>query len=124
MELNDYQERIKQFAVYPEANTGSFGEMNYLVMGLCGEVGEVAGKISKLIRDGGIDEQAFLKEVGDCLWFITMICNCAGTTLRDIAEQNYEKLYQRSLAGTIKGSGDDVRIATPTQGIIVPEHLA
>lgn len=122
MDLKEYQEKVKEFAVYPGANSGSFPEMNYLVLGLTSEAGEVAGKLKKLVRDGTLDEQAYLHEVGDVLWYLSMICNCIGVSIEEVAEMNYLKLSERKRSGTIKGSGD-VRIITPPSGIIVPESV-
>ena len=42
----------------------------YLKLGLIAEVGEVAGKLAKRIRDDVFDEKAFINELGDVLWFI------------------------------------------------------
>lgn len=123
LELSEYQEKIREFAVYPSANTGSFPEMNYLVLGLSSEAGEVAGKLKKLIRDNHMDEHSFMLEVGDCLWYIAMICNTMGLTLQELAEANYDKLYERKKSGTLKGSGD-VRIITPSNEILVPAGAA
>lgn len=122
MDLNKYQQEVKQFAIYPAANTGSFPELCYLTLGLGSEAGEVAGKVKKFIRDGVLDEEKFLHELGDVLWYLTMLCNCTGVTLEALAKMNYEKLSERKKSGTISGEGD-VRIVTPPKGIIVPEHI-
>lgn len=50
MNLNDYQLFTRTTAVYPGANEHGFQEMNYLVLGLASEAGEVAGKLKKVIR--------------------------------------------------------------------------
>jgi len=77
-----------------------------------GEAGEVQGKIKKIIRDNGgiIDEQArkeISKELGDCLWYITSMCQNLGITLESVATANIEKLQGRHERGTIHGSGDN-----------------
>lgn len=107
MSLRWYQEGIKEFAIYPGANQGGFDEVNYLTLGLVSEAGEVAGKWKKLIRDGKFDEDAFLAEIGDVLWYTTMLCSSAGVSLEELAERNYKKLSERVKTNTIGGSGDD-----------------
>jgi NTP pyrophosphatase (non-canonical NTP hydrolase) len=47
MELNDYQIKSRKTALYP--NVGN--NFIYPTLGLCGETGEVAEKIKKIIRD-------------------------------------------------------------------------
>ncbi len=106
MNINDYQEGIKQFAVYPGSGTGQFPEVNYLLLGLVSEAGELAGKWKKLIRDGTFDQDAFLAEIGDVLWYTTQLCSSAGIKIEDLATLNYEKLAKRKQTNTLKGSGD------------------
>ena len=107
MDINKYQEVIKEFAIYPGAGKGGFEEVNYLVLGLTSEAGEVAGKWKKFIRDGNLDQQQFLHEIGDVLWYITQLCSSAGVSVESLAESNYKKLAKRLETNTIKGSGDD-----------------
>ncbi len=107
MTLDEYQQSIRQFAIYPEANTGSFEEINYLVLGLVSEAGELAGKWKKLIRDGALDKDAFWAEIGDCIWYISQLANAEGTTVESLAQRNYAKLAKRKETNTLKGSGDE-----------------
>ncbi len=113
MNLNEFQERIKQFAIYPDANTHRKAEFDYLTLGLCSEAGEVAGKIKKVHRDGGVywnlpqeKKDAIKAEIGDVLWYAAMLCSCLDTTMEEVAEGNYVKLSTRKDAGTLGGSGD------------------
>jgi NTP pyrophosphatase (non-canonical NTP hydrolase) len=109
MELHMYQEAAKKFAVYPK-HTAKF----YTIMGLISETGEVAGKVKKVIRGDKpqtLQDEEFLRdmayELGDCLWYLAMVCEEFGLDLNDIACANLEKLLKRKQAGTIKGSGDN-----------------
>lgn len=106
MFLNEYQQRCKNTAVYPK----SIGVL-YTTLGLCGEAGEVAEKVKKVHRDkdGKIDEaerSAIKKELGDALWYISMLGDELGITLEDIAQTNLDKLKARKEAGALHGSGD------------------
>lgn len=113
MDNKTYQKATKEFAIYPKD-----WEMEYLVLGLASEAGEVAGKLKKLIR-GDYTEDALsthnlekynadLKaELGDCLWYISEICSTIGVQLGDVMADNIAKLTARKEAATIKGNGDD-----------------
>lgn len=107
MNINDYQKQITQFAIYPGAGLGGFEEVNYLVLGLTSEAGELAGKWKKFLRDGDFDQEKFLAEAGDVLWYLTQLCSSAQVSLETLAERNYNKLAERLKTNTIRGNGDD-----------------
>lgn len=64
MTFEDYQNEAVKF------RTATANNEEYLVLGLIEEVGEAAGKLAKRRRDGVFDKQAFVKELGDILWFV------------------------------------------------------
>ena len=108
MELADYQQRSRATAVYPNAG----GDLLYPTLGLCGEAGEVAEKVKKMLRDdAGVltDERraALAAELGDVLWYLAQVATEAGLTLDAIAADNLAKLASRSGRGALGGSGDD-----------------
>ena len=74
---------------------------------LASEAGEVAGKVKKLIRDGGLDSVAIMHEVGDVLWYAARMCDALGFELEDVMQINYVKLTKRKDNGTIQGNGDN-----------------
>ena len=99
MKLDEYQQKAREFRL-PSANG-----VEYSTLGLCSEVGELAGKLKKSIRDGsGLNEMA--AELGDCLWYIAAVADDLGVDLSGIADYNIEKLTSRKVRGKIKGSGD------------------
>jgi NTP pyrophosphatase (non-canonical NTP hydrolase) len=83
----------------------------YPTLGLCGEAGEVADKVKKVIRD---DDGVFsdpvresLKlELGDVLWYVAQLASELGFDLDSIARANLEKLASRAARNVIAGSGD------------------
>lgn len=79
------------------------------LFGLFSEVGEAAGKIQKGIRDnnGQIDNEGFVKELSDIVFYVTALANTMGVGLPGLLEINVKKLLARKEAGTIQGSGDD-----------------
>jgi len=108
MDLSEYQSRSRATAVYP----GAGENLLYPTLGLCGEAGEVAEKIKKMIRDDdGVltDERraALAKELGDVLWYLAQIATEAGLELDAIAAANIEKLVSRRRRNVLQGSGDD-----------------
>ena len=107
MTLNDYQAQAALFAFYNQSTSPM-----YPTLGLCGEAGEVAEKVKKVIRDkGGVftreDEYAICLELGDVLFYIATLARDMGYSLSDVAEFNIMKLTSRRDRGTLHGSGDD-----------------
>lgn len=108
MNFNDYQTQARSFAVF------SAKDMNYLVPGLVGEVGELCSLLAKKYRDDytyhietATQDINYAKELGDILWFVANLATSAGYSLEDIAKMNIEKLESRKQRGTIQGSGDN-----------------
>lgn len=98
-----YQQKIKQFITYPRT-----GALNYVTLGLAGEVGEVANQVKKVIRDdaGVLTPDRLGKlhnELGDVCWYLGMVCNELGFELADVMMQNINKLSKRKADGTIQG---------------------
>jgi len=108
MKLNEYQEKAISTAIYPR----TYAVGTYPVLGLCGEAGEVAEKVKKVIRDkNGIydpeDVDNIKKELGDVLWYVANIAWDFNIPLEKVAEMNIEKLQSRKDRGKLRGSGDD-----------------
>ena len=108
MELNEYQAEALSTAIYPNDN-----KVEYLALALCGEAGEVADKVKKIIRDHNGDfsdkdtRDRIAYELGDVLWYAANPANAIGYTLSDIAEINLQKINSRAQRGTLHGSGDN-----------------
>jgi NTP pyrophosphatase (non-canonical NTP hydrolase) len=108
MDLNAYQTQALQTAVYP--NQGA--NFPYPALGLVGEAGEVADKLKKVIRDhGGVltdpVRDAVAKELGDVLWYLSVLAYELDYDLNTIAQGNLDKLASRQERGVISGSGDN-----------------
>lgn len=108
MTLNEYQEAARKTAIYP--NQGN--NIVYPTLGLCGEAGEVAEKIKKVIRDeeGAVTPEKALelrKEIGDVLWYVANLALEIGCTLETIGEENIAKLKSRQERSRLHGSGDN-----------------
>lgn len=65
-------------------------------LGLSGETGEFCDIIKKSIfHEKEFDEERAKKELGDCLWYVAMICESFGWDMEEIMEINIEKLKSR-----------------------------
>tara|TARA_B100000029_G_scaffold481269_1_gene530174 strand:- start:25 stop:354 length:330 start_codon:yes stop_codon:yes gene_type:complete len=108
MNLNEYQNKARQTALYP--NVGA--NVVYPTLGLVGESGEVAEKVKKVLRDsdGNFDQvvkDAIKLELGDVLWYLSQLSSELGFELEHVAMSNLEKLSSRSKRGQIGGDGDN-----------------
>ena len=107
LDLNTYQNAARLTALYPDAGNNPI----YPTLGLSGEAGEVADKVKKGLRDrGGHFDNAIRAEIalelGDVLWYVAQLASELGYELEDVANQNLQKLRDRSARGQLKGSGD------------------
>lgn len=107
MDLNEYQTKARDTAVYQ--NIGK--NPRYAMIGLCEEVGEIAGQLKRVERDDGDvitdDRREKLKlEMGDAMWYLASLAAELGLTLNDIAEANLAKLADRKARKALHGSGD------------------
>jgi len=100
LEFNKYQEMAK------ETDLGH--PLNYYYLGLAEESGEVAGLRKRFLRDeGNTDYTTLTKELGDVLWYVSMLADKYNISLEDIAESNLLKLMDRKKRGVITGKGDN-----------------
>jgi NTP pyrophosphatase (non-canonical NTP hydrolase) len=100
-----------QFAEYSQAARSTrlaTADHSYVVLNLIGEVGELYGKFAKAIRDGSkVEFMDIKKELGDCLWCLSAMCDDLGTDLEEVAILNIQKLSKRKENNTLTGSGDN-----------------
>ena len=106
MTLNEYQEEAEVTAVYPEERN-----IIYPTLGLTGEAGEVADKVKKVMRDKEwtFDDQTKIDialELGDVMWYVSILARDLGFSLENVAEMNIRKLRSRQSRDMIAGSGD------------------
>ena len=109
MDIDSYQKKAHTFR--EDDLTIVSSPLLYPVLGLTEEVGEVAGKFAKAVREeGGVITperfQAVCCELGDVVWFVAEICTCLGVSFSSILEANLEKLDGRKTRGVINGNGD------------------
>ena len=107
MDFQQYQERCRATARYPDAGANPI----YPTLGLCGEAGEVADKVKKVLRDrqGNFSPEVIADlqlELGDVLWYVAQLATELGLELEQIAQTNIDKLASRAARNVIGGSGD------------------
>lgn len=107
MDFQTYQDRCRDTARYPQVGTNPI----YPTLGLCGEAGEVADKVKKVLRDRDGSFDAAVRddlklELGDVLWYVAQLASELDLSLAAIAEANLAKLASRAARNVIGGSGD------------------
>ena len=76
----EYADFTESVSIYPEAGMGTGKARDYAVLGILNESGELAGKVKKLLRDGGSDVHSYkpkgvpfieaaLDELGDVVFY-------------------------------------------------------
>lgn len=102
MTLNEYQKESDKFT-----KTNIKNNISYSALGLAGESGEVCDKIKKSIRDGNLDRDSIILELGDVLWYLARICDNLQIDLDVVAKLNIQKLTSRTERNVISGEGDN-----------------
>lgn len=121
--MNGYQEAAMKTCMRTCRN------FSYMMLNLVGEVGELASKVAKDIRRGGVEigttmcenemiprmnqdewwdrQDEYMAEAGDILWQLSGLCKVMGWSLEDVAKANLAKLASRKQRGVIDGEGDN-----------------
>ena len=112
MNANYYQEFTATTAIYADKGMTESERIFYCVLGLVGETGEVAEKMKKKLRGGGIvtefaDDPEMMKELGDVCWYLARLCSELDMTLGDVMHENMRKLSSRKDRGVLHGDGDN-----------------
>lgn len=121
MNLKDYQEESRKTyraiapcseEIYEIGVEYPVDDLIYPAMLLLEEAGELAGKISKAMRDnhGIIDEnrrEAIKAEAGDVAWAWMQLCINLDLDPEDVLQANIDKLRSRQARGVLGGSGDE-----------------
>ena len=93
MNFKEYQEKAaRTYPIYK-----SFEEkLLDGVLGIGGESGEVLDVLKKALFQGHhLNHEKLIEEVGDVLWYMSLICSSLGYTLEDVAKKNIDKLIER-----------------------------
>jgi NTP pyrophosphatase (non-canonical NTP hydrolase) len=65
-------------------------------LGIAGESGEIVDTIKKVLyHSHELNVPDLCKELGDLLWYMTLLSDTIGLTLNDVMQANVEKLHKR-----------------------------
>ena len=64
-------------------------------LGIAGEAGDVASCVKKTFAHDNDQKSGIRENIGDVLWYSSMICNFFNWNLSDILAENQEKLKKR-----------------------------
>ena len=107
--FQEYQEATAKTAIYPRNLPRE--AINYCILGLIGESGELANHFKKCLRDNnGVisaeKHQQLFSEISDILWYCSQLATELNVTLSDVATYNINKLQDRYNRNVLSGSGD------------------
>ena len=85
-----YMDFCKHSARYPIHR-----ELEYLMIGLMNEAGEVGGAYKKEIRDDINNRDLIIDEMGDVMWYLTNLCRVYDITLSQLMDKNIQNLISR-----------------------------
>jgi NTP pyrophosphatase (non-canonical NTP hydrolase) len=92
MTLDEYQ----RSALRTARDNDALMSLAVLGLGIAGEAGEVADYIKKVVGHGHeMDPQRLKNELGDVLWYVTVLAEAVGANLSEVAMMNVAKLRER-----------------------------
>lgn len=104
--FDGYQQHVDATIVREAAS-----KLEFIVLALCGETGELAEKVKKWMRgDYELTEEvraSMAKELGDILWHVSRTASLIDYSFSDIVRMNNQKLGVRLKDNTIGGNGDN-----------------
>lgn len=104
LDFDTYQEEAHKTAVYTHDRP-----LEYAMIALAGEVGELLNKYKKVLRGDlplELAETHLMDETGDCLWYLAEIATLLGRSFGAVAGRNLEKLADREARDALCGDGD------------------
>lgn len=94
MDMDFYESRAMRTDIHEEQSPNE--QLTNALMGLCGESGECIDIWKKSMYQGHpFDENHFIEELGDVLWYLDKCARAVGTSLSEVAQRNIDKLYKR-----------------------------
>ena len=95
MKLTEYQQKCLETSAC-EKGKSNIVDKQVLVLGLCGEAGEVAELFKKHYGHGHpLDPEKLTLELGDVLWYLSTLASEYGISLETIAQKKIDKLRSR-----------------------------
>lgn len=109
MTFDEYQKQALTTAII---NPDPLMDKTIWAMGISGEAGEVLEKWKKIVayKEGNITDEDIAeikKELGDVVWYVSMMAHSLDLSLDDVMQLNVEKLASRKQRKVIRGKGDN-----------------
>lgn len=107
MPVDQYFERYKEFVngkvkidnsnlADVDGNNDYYVRLNLAALGIAGEAGEVVDLLKKTLMHGKeLDRFHLAYEMGDLLWYLTLLSNVTGISFDEMMRLNMEKLDER-----------------------------
>ena len=95
MTPNEFQEWVRSKWKSKRGEEFTLRDDFIMTVGLGGETGEVLEILKKNVRDGKLDKTHLTEELGDVLYYLTMIAARHEIRLSDIIDANVIKLNER-----------------------------
>ncbi len=97
--FTEYQERTMETAQYPQGEDG----VDYIMLGLAGEAGEVLNKLKKVIRGDyeltNDKKLAIAYELGDVMWYVAQVVRRYRLTFKNnVVADKFEVLQEKNNA--------------------------
>ena len=89
-------------------------------VGLGGEAGEVQELLKKHVRDGHLDVDDLMLELGDVAYYLARIASWFGRSLREVLERNRGKLVKRQSTGKRGAAVLPDPEASPVPPLVIP----
>jgi NTP pyrophosphatase (non-canonical NTP hydrolase) len=113
MTLEEFQRLSQATAQWQPGHPDYQGERHrlYGALGHCGESGELAEVVKKVVFSGRqFDEAKFLEEGGDAFWYLACVAEAHGYTLQDFANTVLAKLAKRYPTGMYSHAASIARV--------------
>ena len=96
MDLSEYQKEVlKNFKPRRQLSEHESALLDW-TLGIAGEAGEIIDVIQhNIFHQQPMDKMELAKEIGDCLWYLTALCEELEFSMSDCAELNIAKLRYR-----------------------------
>ena len=87
----------EEFEAHVKSNARYDMDLNYAIIGICGEAGECAEWFKKAVLRNAPEsvEEGLLTELGDVLYYVTRAAALKGWTLADVMDANKAKLDRK-----------------------------
>lgn len=91
----EYEQFVESAWLGPAPSPKSLRDYFIAATGLAGETGEVIELLKKHVRDGQLDVESLKFELGDVLYYLTVIARANNLSLPQIMYANAEKVRKR-----------------------------